>query len=378
MSDNIFDSFSDEIRKNLSALGIKKATPVQNQAIPKIRDGGNVIFQSETGTGKTFAYLLPLVEKIEKEENDSKLPKVIIAAPTLELASQIKNMAQNISEMKICLFTGNAPMRRQIEMLKEKPVIICGTAGRLLELIRLQKLKTHELLACVFDEADRLVKKEMKNDTYELLEKMPKNTQLIACSATINEAVKNLIPDAEYLELPPEDVLRKKITHIAIYAEPRKKIDMLCKFLRVVHPEKLLIFASRQEQVRNITERLLFRKIECTALFSKQDKFERKLALDDFRQGKVRTLITSDLAARGLDIPGITHVVQMDFPEEKDFFIHRAGRTGRAGENGMNVVIGDEYEMRKYAALEKQLKIVVYPKILYDGKMIAPDEEIER
>lgn len=400
MDTNIFNTFSDETRKRLLELGIKNATKVQNSVIPKIRDGKNTVFQSETGTGKTFAYLLPLLEKIEaekqSEENVSRLPKILIIAPTLELTSQIKNAARNVTDMKISLLTGNAPLKRQIEMLKEKPEIICGTAGRLLELIKLQKLKTSSITACVLDEADRLLKKESVDLTYEILRNVPKHAQLIACSATITNSVKKLVDDfgksassdgdadcegavkseskSEYIEMPAEDVLRKKITHIAIYAEARDKIDMLCKFMRVVHPEKMLVFASRQAQVINIAQRLQFRKLDCDALFSKQDKFDRKTALDDFRSGVVRTLVTSDLSARGLDIAGVTHVVQMDLPEEKDFFVHRAGRTARAGESGMNVVIGDAYEMRRYAAFEKQLGIIVYPKILYGGKMIAPDE----
>lgn len=392
MDNDIFSTFYPEIRDSLSALGITHATPVQSRVIPLIRAGKNVIFQSETGTGKTFAYLLPIIENIKSidlgkspvtqkqdtqqvtEQRKSRLPKLLVVAPTLELASQIKSQAQNVSAIKTSLFTGNSPIRRQIEMLKEKPEIICGTAARLVELINLQKLKTHDLLACVFDEADRLVKKEMISATNELKSKLPANTQIIACSATITDGVKKLAPDAEIIIMPDEDVLRKKITHIAIYAEARDKIDMLCKFMRTIKPKKMLVFASRQEQVINITQRLIFRKIECDALFSKQDKNERKAALDRFRRGVSRTLITSDLSARGLDIPGVTHVVQMDFPEEKDFFVHRAGRTGRAGESGMNVVIGDAYEMQKFAALEKQLKIIVYPKILFGGQMLAPDE----
>lgn len=385
MSDNFFDTFSAEIRKNLAELGIKKATAVQAEVMPKISSGGDIIFQSETGTGKTFAYLLPLIEKIslrklsdaqnqDTEKSKEKLPKLIIAAPTLELASQIKSSVQKISKIKTALFTGGSPIRRQIEMLKEKPEIICGTPARLVELINLQKLKTNSVTACVFDEADRLLKKEMISDTSELKSKIPDSAQVIACTATVNENVKKFIPDAQIVIMPDEDVLRKKITHIAIFSEARNKVDMLCKFMRVVRPEKLLVFASRQDQVINIAERLLFRKIECDALFAKQDKVQRKNALDDFRKGVVRTLITSDLSARGLDIPGITHVVQMDMPEDKDFFVHRAGRTGRAGENGMNVVIGDAFEMRKFAAMEKQLGIIVYPKILHGGKMLAPDE----
>jgi superfamily II DNA/RNA helicase len=144
--------------------------------------------------------------------------------------------------------------------------------------------------------------------------------------------------------------------------------------INAIKPEKLLIFTSKTDQVANITQKLQFKKIDCVGLHSKTDKIQRKSIIDRFKSGKTKILITSDLAARGLDIQGITHIVQMDLPSNDDFFIHRAGRTGRAGNNGTNIVIGDAYEMKKYANLEKKLKIIVYPKALHSGKIIDPME----
>ena len=141
-----------------------------------------------------------------------------------------------------------------------------------------------------------------------------------------------------------------------------------------VEPEKTLIFTSRPDQVENILSKLRYKDIECEGLYAKETKQVRKAALDRFRSGKNRILVTSDLAARGLDIPNISHIIQMDLPEDEDFFIHRAGRTARAGKTGINIVIGGEYEMRKFSILEKKLKIIVYPKILYAGKVVAPQD----
>ena len=178
----------------------------------------------------------------------------------------------------------------------------------------------------------------------------------------------------DFIELPLEDILQKKITHWAIFAEQRNKIDTLRSLINAIKPEKLLIFTSKTDQVANITQKLQFKKIDCVGLHSKTDKIQRKSIIDRFKSGKTKILITSDLAARGLDIQGITHIVQMDLPSNDDFFIHRAGRTGRAGNNGTNIVIGDAYEMKKYANLEKKLKIIVYPKALHSGKIIDPME----
>ena len=172
--------------------------------------------------------------------------------------------------------------------------------------------------------------------------------------------------------MPPEDVLRKRITHWAIYAENRDKIDTLRKFLAAENPTKALIFTSRADQVENIYNKLTYKKVACAALHAKTDKQKRKAAIDRFRSGKEKILITSDLAARGLDIPEISHIIQMDFPGDEDFFIHRSGRTARAGKSGINVVIGDEWEMRHFAQLEKKLGITVYPKEIRGGKVISP------
>ena len=372
-SNNLFKTLSPVIQEKLAAISITEPTKVQEAVIPLIQKRKNVIFESETGTGKTYAFLLPLINKLEEKPSTGKV-KILIVAPTFELASQINAAAKKITDRKTALFIGGAPIKRQLETLKEKPEIVTGTAARLVELIRLKKLKVDSLEACIFDEADRLVKKESFQDTEELRECLYAGTQLIGCSATLNKTVKIFFAGAEEVLLPKEDVLRKRITHWAIFSEYRDKIDTLRKFLNAAKPEKALIFTSRADQVEIIYSKLTFKKVVCSALHAKADKQERKAAIDKFRSGKLPVLITSDLAARGLDIPEISHIIQMDLPSDEDFFIHRSGRTARAGKTGINVVIGDEYEMRKYAALEKKLGIKVFPKMIYDSKIISPDE----
>ena len=368
---DVFSNLSENLKQSLTSLGITSPTPVQAEVIPRIMQGENLLFESETGTGKTFAYLLPLINKLETLDDHQRV-RIIVVAPTFELASQINSACKSVSSHKSALMIGGAPLKRQIETLKEKPEIIIGTAARLVELIHLKKLKIEGLMAAVFDETDRLVKKESVEDTSNFRNLLPARTQIIACTATLSKQTKIFFADAKNVVMPPEDVLRKRITHWAIYAENRDKIDTLRKFLAAENPTKALIFTSRADQVENIYNKLTYKKVVCAALHAKTDKQKRKAAIDRFRSGKEKILITSDLAARGLDIPEISHIIQMDFPQDEDFFIHRSGRTARAGKTGINVVIGDEWEMRHFAQLEKKLGITVYPKEVRDGKVISP------
>src|SRR5574344_2498818 len=355
-------NISQPLVEALEAHAITEPTAVQQKVIPLVAAGKNVMFQSETGTGKTFAYLLPLVQKLEQEENPRSVVKLMIAAPTYELASQIKIQVQLVTALKCALCIGGSPIARQVELLKEKPVIVIGGPARLLELIHLKKLKADDVETLVLDEADRLLSPELRDETEGLLDRLPRSVQLIGCSATVSDYTRKVLQSArdgmaqekdrqasaenssapatsgaiELVTLPPEDVLRKRITHWAIFAERRDKIDTLRSFINAEKPEKMIVFTGRSDQIDNIASKLRFKKIDCAGLSSKTDKTERKSAIDRFRSGKCPVLITTDLASRGLDIAGITHVVQMDLPESSDIFLHRAGSTARPGHAGFH------------------------------------------
>lgn len=370
---------TEELNAKLQENNLVTPTAVQSKVIPEILQNKSLLFQSETGTGKTLAFLLPILQNIKEEE---KSVQAIILSPTHELSSQIKSEIQKISNYKTMLCIGGTPLKRQIETLKEKPKVIIGSPVRIKELIFLKKIKTNSVRTIVFDEIDRLIEPEIRDDTVDLLKLLNSDVQLIGCSATVKPNVKKIFETAlssmrenseiDYIELPLEDILQKRITHWAIYAEQRNKIDTLRSLINAIKPEKLLIFTAKTDQVANITQKLQFKKIDCVGLHSKTDKIQRKTIIDRFKSGKTKILITSDLAARGLDIQGVTHIVQMDLPSNDDFFIHRAGRTGRSGNTGINIVIGDGYEMKKYSNLEKKLKLVVYPKVLHSGKVVNP------
>ena len=380
---------ASQLVERLADLSITTPTKVQQQVIPPLCQRTSLVFQSETGTGKTLAYLLPLLQQIDESIQQIQL---LIVAPTHELASQIKSQIQLVTDLPAVLLIGGAPIKRQLEMLKKKPLIAVGGAARLMELVYLKKLKVHQVKAIVLDEADRLLAPELRDDTTALCQALPAEVQLAACSATINGKTEKIIQslvrhqqDEGELEkriLPPEDILQKKITHIAIYSETRDKVDTLRRLLvaemeaaNKEQPLKAMVFTARPADVDLILSKLTYKKIQCSALHAKQDKVKRKQALDQFRKGSCPVLITSDLAARGLDIPDVTHIIQLDMPSNMDFFVHRAGRTGRNGRSGLNIVIGDGYEMRQLAAAEKKLHLVVYPKVLYKGKLVAPEQE---
>ena len=393
----------NQLIERLNLLSITTPTRVQQEAIPPLVQGKDLIFQSETGTGKTFAYLLPLIQKIDVSINQTQL---VIVAPTHELASQIKAQIQLITDFSVVLLIGGAPIRRQVEMLKKKPLIVVGGPARFMELVYLKKLKVHQVRALVLDEADRLLSPELREETTALCDAMPADLQLIACSATVTGKTERIIHGILHSKrtgqtpqecqaalekriLPPEDVLQHKITHIAIYSEGRDKVETLRKLIVAEQeanskniskkqlpplPLKAIVFTARPADVEIIHSKLSYKKIHCDILHAKQDKVKRKQALEQFRKGNTSILITSDLTARGLDIPDVTHIIQMDMPSNIDFFIHRVGRTGRNGKTGTNIVIGDGYEMRKLAEAEKKLKIIVNPRILYKGKLVAPDQ----
>jgi superfamily II DNA/RNA helicase len=379
----------ENLETALATRGIKVPTAVQCEVIPLLLSGENVIFQSETGTGKTFAYLLPALVACGTE---AETPKVLIIAPTHELASQIKNESMNIAKeaglaAKTALLIGGAPIKRQLDTLKEKPAVIVGGPARILELIRLKKLKTSRVAFVVLDETDRMLAPEMRDILRELLSTLPPTAQYTACSATLSNyhasILEKMIPGAKdenakyrikMVNLPPENVLTRNIEHWAIYSEGRDKIETLRRFLIAEKPGKALVFTAIAGQVENIVAQLNYKSIAATGIHAKLDKVGRKKALDDFRAGRSKVLVTSDLAARGLDIVDVTHIVQLDVNENEDFFIHRAGRTARAGKSGINVVFGDEKEMWSLSRIEKRLGIVVYPKVLFGGVVRTPEQ----
>jgi superfamily II DNA/RNA helicase len=413
----------------LAERGIFDPTEIQRQVIPLLLSGRSVIFRSATGTGKTFAYLVPLFQHLlalpgeEAAEKRSGSPggpagglRMLILAPTHELCAQIKAEADFLlkgcpAAPRILLIIGQASMGRQIESLKkEKPAVVVGNPSRILALAKMGKLRFGGLRFLVLDEGDRLVSEELYEAGAELAAlihrrkfspgpagtpaKIPGAGEAAAgnvpaspdfcaasCSATLSAGSHDrLLPllgktreEVAVVETGEAEILREKITHWAFFSERRRKIQTLRSLLAALRPKKALILSGRGGEPGKAAAQLQYHHLSAAALFGDMDKKSRKEAIDGFRSGRIPILVASDLAARGLDIPGITHVIALDVPEEEDAYIHRAGRTGRAGRRGIMITIGDAGEMRRLVRLEKRLRITVYPKELYRGKVYAAD-----
>jgi len=396
------NSFNDlginsSLIEKLKERSIVKPTAIQSLVIERLLAGKNTVFRSATGTGKTFAYLLPALQMLAEDEGGSQFNhglEVLICAPTLELCSQIKAEVDFLSSLPAALIIGSVRVDRQIENLKKiKPVIAVGNPGRLLVLAKMGKLKFHNLRFLVMDEADRLTAQECLEETKELLaiierdiKRRQKNSLcLAACSATVSAKVSAqlgpLFESAEIAESDDHEILRERIEHWALFSEKRRKAQTLRSLLAALKAKKsrtkALVFTSRGDEAALVLSRLQYHHISAAGLFGKTGKkpitsTERKAALDSFREGKVDVLVSTDLAARGLDIPGISHVIALDVPSDGEIYIHRCGRTARAGKRGIMVTIGDEVQMRLLASLEKRLKIRVQPKELYQGQVCAP------
>jgi superfamily II DNA/RNA helicase len=391
--------------KCLEKRNIKTATDIQCKVIPRLSAGESVFFTSATGTGKTFAYLLPLLSYLLKNEKTVPAPRVLIVAPTLELCSQISSELEFLltdSPIRSFLAIGSISLDRQIENFKKtKPDIVVGNPNRLLLLAQKRILKLNGLYSLVLDEADRLVSAEMLDDTTELcaiIRKFSKTDSILltACSATINKKSAEKIANVFFgnekkreialIESQDNEILRDKIEHWAIFSEKRRKDQTLRSLLSAIKTKKsrikALVFTSKGDEAAMVLSRLQYHHVSASGLFGKIGNkplsgAERKEALDLFRNGSVDVLVSTDLAARGLDIPEITHVIALDVPTDSEAYIHRCGRTGRAGKRGIMVTIGDETQMRLLASMEKKLKIRVTPKELSYGKICAPLQEEE-
>ena len=391
----------------LGERSIADPTEIQRRVIPRLLEGESLVFRSATGTGKTFAYLLPLLERLTlllgEEPSLRGRPLLLIAAPTFELCSQIKNEADFLLKaapmpVHTALLIGSAAPGRQIDALKkERPEVIVGNPGRILALARQAKLKLRDVRFLVLDEGDRLVADELFSETREMVSLLKPGFLGVSCSATVPaKSRERLFPllgipaGQKIVDDSAPDVLREKVEHWAFYSPEREKIGLLRSLLAALEAaggkgkkgrngakragaSKALIFTSSVYRVENTASRLRHYGLSAAGLSGAMDSKHRKETLDAFRSGSIRFLVSSDLAARGLDIDGISHVIALDVSEDRDVYLHRAGRTARAGKRGVMVSIGTEGEMRRLAALEKSLGLIVYPKILYEGKVVKPE-----
>ena len=372
-----------ELSTAFFALGFKSPTKIQRLAIPRILQKKDIFLQSETGTGKTFAYLAPAISET-KDMPTSRGPLILVLCPTQELAVQVAKQAEAILaashiSMSVLTLLGGSPLSRQEDALKKRPGIVIGTPGRTADLARMRLLRLDNLNFLVLDEGDRLFSQEYRDQVHEILGLTSPLACRILASATISSSTRKqaavFMKTPESLDLLDEGVLSRDIEHWVFYVEHRKRIDFIRKLESALKPAKCLIFASSGDRVSRTAERLIELGLPADSILSKQEKEHKRVAIERFENGTLRYLVTTDLGARGLDITGITHIISLDFPEETSWYVHRAGRTARAGEKGISIVLADGWELKSAAKIAVERNFVFRTKLLEAGEILEPPVE---
>ncbi|MFC4401766.1 DEAD/DEAH box helicase [Gracilibacillus xinjiangensis] len=354
--------------------GFEKLTAIQLHTARFIIEGRDIIAESPTGSGKTLAYLLPLLQQIDSTQKNTQ---VVILASSHELVMQINQEVQDWSRdsgIGSATLIGGANVKRQIEKLKKKPQIVIGTPGRMNELINQKKLKMHQVKTIVLDEADQLLVPEHISTIEKIVKSTLSDRQVLVFSATLPETVQSkaaeLMNSPEVIQVGNEDDDRPKIEYMYLVCEARDKIESLRKLVRN-QKMKALVFVKDISTLSVLAEKLRFMGINAGVLHSDSKKQERTKAIKEFREGKSELLLASDVAARGLDITDLSHVIHMDLPQEMAQFVHRSGRTGRLGaESGTVVAIVTESEERQLQKFSRQLNLTVSKKALFHGKLV--------
>lgn len=365
-----------ELIAALAKQQITEPTPIQVAALPVLLEGKDVYLHAETGTGKTLAYLLPIFCRLDVAQ---AMTQAAILAPTHELAIQIHrqccDLAQNAGwPIRTVLLIGGTATDRQIEKLKKKPHLVVGSPGRVGELIVKGKLKTKDIRSIVVDEADRLLNEESVDAVRAIIQAAPRSRQLIFASATVEpqstEAIAALAPELQMLQAGAAAV-NENIEHLYLVCEERDKPDELRRLLHALAPERAIVFVHRNDDAQRISARLAHHQIPAADLSTALDKQDRKHAMDGLRSGEIRVLIASDIAARGLDIKGVTHIFNFDAPTLSKAYLHRVGRTGRAGAKGLAVSLVTEIEARVIPRYEEELGIVMQRVRMREGRVMS-------
>ncbi len=368
----------------LELQGIVEPTAIQEQAIPFILTGKDVLGQSETGTGKTLAYLLPIFQKIDILKRETQ---AMILTPTHELAIQIQREMETLSknsglDITSTAIIGNVNIARQIEKLKQKQHIIVGSSGRILELIQKKKIVAQTIKTIVLDEADRLLDENNAHHVKSVIKTTLSRTQLLLFSATLPpttyQRASELLKTPEVIRVTDKIMIAPTVEHMFFLAEQRDKIEILRKLIRIIIPTRALIFINKSEEIEKMVEKLKFHGLDAEGIYGGANKIERKKAMDDFRSGKSTLLVASDLASRGLDIKGITHVFNLDLPEDPQLYLHRVGRTGRAGNRGIAISIANAKEVSYLRRLETSFEIKFSPKEMLQGKIVDVRKKLQK
>ena len=344
-----------QITELLHKQGVNEPTAVQAQAIPAVFKGRDVLAQAQTGTGKTFAFLLPSLQQVKP---DVHMEQVLIVAPTRELAKQIADVAGTLApslQVDVLSLIGGKTIENQLQKLQRHPHIIIGTPGRLLDHCRRNSLDLSGVKRVIVDEADQMLQAGFLEDVDTLISMTPKRRQILFFSATVPDKIKGLAKKHMRNPLVLNILEGKTIAleqieqRIYIISEERK-FSKLCQMLRDMNPYLAIVFCNTKERTSQLAGKLIAEGFNIGELHGDMSQGRRTQVLRDFAKAKTQILVATDIAARGIDIEGITHVFNYDVPHDVDYYIHRIGRTGRAGNEGISIMFavpGDENWVRR-------------------------------
>lgn len=342
--------YPQAIAKELNKQGLVRPTLIQERSWPLIMAGDNLFALSKTGTGKTLAYLLPVLEKMTQQEGQA-----VIFEPTSELALQTNQIAQPFAQalgIKTLALAGSGSRKRQLEKLRDrKPQLLLATPGRFFDLLGAKKIKAQDLQILVLDEPDDLLEFNTLSLFEDLSEQAPQaQVLLFGASASANSRQCEEIFNRPFVQLDLRNEQQLHLRHYFLQVDNRHKLDYLKRVVRLPH-FKGIVFFDNNERLNQFASILAHSKLRFAVLGTSQSKQERSKARQAMLTGKVRVLLATDLAARGLDLPGLTYVVNFDLPENWSVYLHRSGRTGRMGKSGTCLTLGDDHDGRRLAAL---------------------------
>lgn len=359
---------SEDTINIIKTSGITTPTPIQKESIPLIKAGKDVIAEAQTGTGKTLAFLLPIFENISLDIDDIQ---VLILSPTRELAIQITEEAIKLKESKninILAAYGGKDIGSQIKKLKGNIHMIIATPGRLLDHLNRKTIDLSKLKTFVLDEADQMLLMGFKNEVEAILKETSNKKQTLCFSATMDSQVKKLAyrytKNPVVVSIEKEEITLTNIKQEVVETTDRKKLDALCSVLNEDNPFMAIIFCRTKRRVDNLEEALTIRGYNCQKLHSDIAQSKRERIMKSFRNLEIQYLIATDVASRGLDISGVSHIYNYDLPETAEDYIHRIGRTGRAGEQGYTCAFIDPKNERMLSEIETAIESKINRRIV--------------
>lgn len=357
---------NDALLKAIKRSGFEEATPIQEQTIPLALAGKDVIGQAQTGTGKTAAFGLPILQNIDKKE---KAIQAVIIEPTRELAIQTQEELFRLGrdeKARVQVVYGGADIGRQIRSLKHHvPAILVGTPGRLLDHLKRKTINLDSAKTIVLDEADEMLDMGFIQDIESILSYAHNRTQTLLFSATMPKQIlrigEKFMHDPEIVKIKAKELTADLIDQYFVRAKESEKFDIMCRLIDVQDPDLAVVFGRTKRRVDELTRGLQARGYNAAGIHGDLSQTRRMNVLKRFREGKLDILVATDVAARGLDISGVTHVYNYDIPQDPDSYVHRIGRTGRAGQNGMSVTFVTPNEIGYMRTIEQLTKKKMSP-----------------